>query len=182
MGDKVILPVAAASDVVDPNVVLTMSVTDGNGKIMTDVNGLKLENVDPTVHYTIELKVYGQHNVVIKANDTFNQRSNEKTYSYVLNVDDNVAPEFTFSGDFQTSAKVGDALVIPDFTVSDNLTEADQIIVTKYALTPSGVLVTIPEGSNSIKATQPGDYEFRLIAMDENGNVNMIRKTVTVTA
>lgn len=182
LGDKVTLPVAAASDVADPNVMLTMSVTDGNGKIMTDVNGLKLENVDPTVRYTIELKVYGQHNITIKASDTFNQRNNERTYSYVLNVDDNVAPEFTFSGDFQTSAKVGDALVIPDFTVSDNLTEADKIIVTKYALTPSGLLVTIPEDSNSIKATQPGDYEFRLIAMDENGNVNMIRKTVTVTA
>lgn len=182
LGDKVTLPVAAASDVVDPNIELTMSVTDGDGKIMTDVNGLKLENVDPTVHYTIELKGYGQHNVTITARDTFNQRNNEKTYSYVINVDDNVAPEFTFSGEFQTTAKVGDALVIPDFTVSDNLTDADKIIVTKYVLTPSGLLVTIPEDSNSIKATQPGDYEFRLIAMDETGNVNMVRKTVAVTA
>ena len=71
--------------------------------------------------------------------------------------------------------------MIPGFTVSDNISEQENIIVTKYVLTPNGVLVTIPESSNSLIAANVGEYEFRIIAMDEAGNITMIRKTVTVT-
>ena len=59
------------------------------------------------------------------------------------------------------------------------MSEEADITITKYVLTPSGVLVSIPENSNSVKAVQPGKYEFRVIAVDKVGNVAMERVTVT---
>ena len=159
-----------------------MTVTDGDGNVVTDVNGVELRNVDPRQEYTITLNSYGQYNVRITAADTFNQRPNSANFPYALNVDDDVAPEITFSGEFQTTAAVGDVLVIPDFTVSDNITAAEEITVTKYVLTPNGVLVTLSGNSNSIRTAYEGVYEFRILAVDEAGNVTMIRQAVTVTA
>lgn len=181
IGDVVTLPAAAACDTVDPNVSITMTVTDGSGQVLSDVDGLLLQNVVPDREYRVKLENYGQYTVVISAEDTFNQRANSRKYTYALNVDDDSAPIIEFNGEFQTEAKVGEAIVIPGFTVSDNISEAENIIVTKYVLTPNGVLVTIPEASNSLIAANVGEYEFRIIAMDEAGNITMIRKTVTVT-
>lgn len=182
LGETVTLPAADACDAVDPNVTISMTVTDGDGNVVTDVNGVELRNVDPRQEYTITLNSYGQYNVRITAADTFNQRPNSANFPYALNVDDDVAPEITFSGEFQTTAAVGDVLVIPDFTVSDNITAAEDVIVTKYVLTPNGVLVTLSGNSNSIRTAYEGVYEFRILAVDEAGNVTMIRQAVTVTA
>lgn len=182
IGETVTLPAADACDAVDPNVTLSMTVTDGNGNIVTDVDDTALSNVDPRREYTIVLNEYGQYNVRITAADTFNQRANTANFPYALNVDDDVAPEITFSGNFQTTAVVGDVLVMPDFTVSDNITAAENIVVTKYVLTPKGVLVTLSGNSNSIRTAYEGVYEFRIIAFDAAGNVTMIRQAVTVTA
>lgn len=49
-------------------------------------------------------------------------------------------------------------------------------------LTPNGVLVTLSGNSNSIRTAYEGVYEFRILAVDEAGNVTMIRQAVTVTA
>ena len=62
------------------------------------------------------------------------------------------------------------------------MSEEADITITKYVLTPSGVLVAIPENSNAVKATQAGKYEFRIIAVDKAGNVAMERVTVTAVA
>lgn len=181
-GQTVTLAIADASDVVDPNVVISMTVTDGSGNVVKDINGVLLQNVDPRVEYQVKLESYGQYSVVISADDTFNQRANNRKYTYALNVDDDAAPEIEFSGDFVSTAKVGDVLIIPDFTVSDNITAAENIVVTKYVLTPNGVLVTLSGASNSIRTATAGEYEFRIIAMDEAGNITMVRKAITVTA
>ncbi len=179
LGTTVTLPAAMAGDTLDPNVEFSMKVTDGSGKVVTDVDGLKLNGVDPGREYTIKLEDYGAYSISYTASDTFNSRKNTRKLNYIINVVDDVAPEIKFEAKFAETVKVGDRMVIPKFTVTDNVSEEADITITKYVLTPSGVLVSIPENSNSVKAVQQGKYEFRVIAVDKAGNVAMERVTVT---
>ena len=180
LGDTVTLPRALAGDTLDPNITFTLKVTDPDGNVVTDANGILLDNVDPTREYTIRLTSYGKYSVAYSASDTFSKRVEPLTYA--INVPDVTAPEITFAAKFKDTVKVGETIVIPKFTVSDDLSAAENIRVSKYAFTPSGVLVTIPEKSNSIKAFQAGKYEIRIVATDEAGNVRMVRRAITVTA
>lgn len=180
IGTTVTLPAAIAGDTLDPNIRFSVKVTDPAGKTVTSLNGVTLNGADPTKEYDIKLDVYGQYSVTYTAEDVFNQRANATKFTYALNVIDEVKPEIKFNGEFKTTVKVGEVIIIPSFTVSDNVTAAEKIRVTKYVLTPSGLLVTIPEDSNSVKAEKAGKYEFRIIATDEAGNVAMTRITVTV--
>lgn len=182
IGSTVTLPSAMAGDTLDPNVTFTMKVTDGKGNIVTDVDGLKLNGVDPGREYTIKLDGYGQYSVSYTATDTFNQRNNTRQLNYTINVVDEIAPEIKFEAKFAETVKVGNSIVIPKFTVTDNVSEEADITITKYVLTPSGVLVAIPENSNAVNAGQAGKYEFRIIAVDKAGNVAMERVTVTAVA
>ena len=159
-----------------------MKVTDGKGNIVTDVDGLKLNGVDPGREYTIKLDGYGQYSVSYTATDTFNQRNNTRQLNYTINVADEIAPEIKFEAKFAETVKVGNSIVIPKFTVTDNVSEEADITITKYVLTPSGVLVAVPENSNAVNAVQAGKYEFRIIAVDKAGNVAMERVTVTAVA
>ena len=138
-----------------------------------------LDGVDPGREYTIKLEDYGAYSISYTASDTFNSRKNTRKLNYIINVVDDVAPEIKFEAKFAETVKVGDRMVIPKFTVTDNVSEEADITITKYVLTPSGVLVSIPENSNSVKAVQQGKYEFRVIAVDKAGNVAMERVTVT---
>ena len=181
-GDIVTLPAAMAGDTLDPNVEFTMKVTDGKGSVVTDVDGVRLSGVDPGREYKIKLDDYGTYAITYSASDTFNKRNNTRTFSYIINVIDDVAPEIKFEARFADTVKVGAGIVIPKFSVTDNVSAAEDITITKYVLTPSGVLVTIPENSNSVKAVQAGKYEFRIIAVDKTGNIAMERITVVAEA
>ncbi len=182
INQQITIPAALAGDALDPTVTFSMTVKDPQGNVVTTTDGVKLENVDPTVAYTVLLDQYGQYSVRLVAADTFNARPNETVRPYTINVDDEVAPEITFTSTFADTAKVGDVLVMPSFTVSDNVTPAEEIVVVKYVYTPSGRLLRLDGASNSITAAQEGTYEFRIYVSDAAGNLQLIRKSVTVTA
>ena len=156
--------------------------TDPNKNVVTSLSGITLNNVDPTKEYQISLDLYGEYSVVYTATDTemFNPNPNKATYSYVISVLDDVVPEVKFNANFKTTVKVGETMVIPSFTVSDNVTAAENIRVMKCVWTPNGELLSIPENSNSVKAMTAGVYEFRIIAVDAVGNMSISRVKVTV--
>ena len=183
LGEQVTLPAALASDVLNPTVSFEVSVTDPAGNYVTDVNGRVLQGVDPTVEYTIVLDRYGTYSVRYSASEeTFDGVTNQTSFVYSLIVDDDIPPEIVFEYDFVTTAKVGDILVIPDFIVSDNLSASDAITVGKFVCLPSGVLLSLTGNSNSVLATQAGRYEFRIMAVDEAGNICLVKVSVNVTA
>ena len=173
---------AVASDVLSPNVTFTMSVRTPSGSFMKDVNGKELRDVDPSVSYQIVLSEYGQYNVTYTAaeDSTFSPRPTKREFPFGINVVDMEAPEITFTANFQTSAKVGELLIVPDFTVSDNVTAEEDIIVAKYACNPFGGMINLLDG-NSIKVEHVGVYELRVIAVDKIGNIKMIQVYITVT-
>lgn len=173
------LPAAMAGDTLDPFVAFSLTVTAPDGSIAKDVDGKPLENVDPTVVYEVKCDAYGQYRVSYTAIDNFNGIPAQ--WGYNVTVEDEIAPEIKFSGAAVGTAKVGDLIAIPDFTVTDNLSATENITVMKYVLNPNGELITIPANSNSIRCSKAGLYEFRIMAVDEAGNVKIERLSVTVT-
>ena len=111
--------------------------------------------------------------------DTFNGKDFE--LGYAITVEDRTAPEIAFSHEFATTGKVGEAIVIPDFTVSDNVTAAEEIRISKFVLTSDGRLVELTGSSNAFRPAKAGNYEVRIVVVDAAGNIAMVRQIVTVT-
>ena len=177
---KVTIPAAYAADVLDPNVLFTMSVIDSEGNFLKDENGVIMKDVDPARDYAVLLDKIGDYAVKYTVSDIFNSTPNPTGYSVSYTVCDNEAPVFKFFGEFKTSINVGDVYVLPRFTVSDNYSASDKIFVSVYVTTPSGRMFEIHSGSNSFKADAAGKYTLHLMATDEAGNVDYF--TVNVTA
>lgn len=178
-GAVVTLPAAIAADVFDPNITFSVTVRDPSGNVVTDVNGLRLENVDPVAEYTVVLSEYGQYIVGYTAADTFSGRDEE--FDYAINSEDSTSPQIEFEGTFADTAKVGDILVIPDFTVSDNADGAEELIVMKFIVTSDGNILRIPDDSNAVRVTHAGIYQFRIMVTDTSGNMILVKQQVTVT-
>lgn len=183
LNEVITLPAAIAGDTLDSNVTFTVTVTAPDKKtIVKDVNGVELKNVDPGKEYQIKVDEYGQYLVTYTAADTFNATPNKTNFTYAITIEDDVKPVITFKHGFATTAKVGDVIVIPDFTVTDNVSATNKIVVTKYCLTSNGYLIVLDGDANSVKVAYEGTYEFRVIATDEKGNKQMVRHEIVVTA
>ncbi len=181
IGQEITIPAAMAGDVLDPNSTFSLTVTDPAGQVVTAQNGTKLSQADPGQAYTISLDQYGQYTVRLVAADTFNAKKNETILPYTINVDDEEDPEITFASELTPNAKAGDALVLPDMTVTDNITPQEKIVIAKYVCTPSGRILPMAGNTNAITATESGVYEFRIYVSDEAGNMILVRKPVTVS-
>ena len=160
-----------AYDVYSPNMEYSLTVTDSNGKAVVDVNGLVLENVDPTKDYVIELNTIGQYLVSYTATEDkeFLKKGNSSALVYTLNVSDEEKPVITWDDSFVTEAKVGDMIIVPNYTVSDNYTAAEDIIVRVFVETPTSQVLMLP--GNAIVVHHVGTYKIRVMVVDTAGNI-----------
>ena len=172
-----VLPAALAGDTLDPNVTFTLTVKTPSQKIVTSVDGVLLDGADPTREYEIELTEYGQYSIRYEAKDS---RGNSTPGGYAINVDDAIGPVITFSHSFKTTAKVGDTLIIPSYTVNDNVDEAKDIVTINLCVAPTGEVLTLTNG-NSVVAKQAGIYQLRVMAIDASGNITLHQVDVVVT-
>lgn len=171
------IPTAVAGDVLDANCTLTLTVRTPSGETATSVDGISLENVSADREYFINAAQYGQYLVSYTSRDTFNERDNRLTYA--VTVEDREKPTIKFNTAFEDSVKVGELIVIPDYTVSDNV--SSDITVIKYIVTAGGTLVELEGESNAFRPSGAGTYEIRIIVKDEAGNVTMVQQAVNVT-
>ena len=180
--DTVVIPVVMTSDVLDPNSSATLSVTY-NGNYITAEDGTVLNNVKADREYRFRANKYGNYQIDIEAKDNYSELTNkQKTtrVSKIVSVVDMVAPTITFKHKFNQNVKLGEFIVIPDFSVSDNLSEKNKIIVRKYVYTSGGVVVSIDSDVNGFKPSQAGEYEVRIIAEDEAGNTTFFSVKIQV--
>ena len=177
-GTEIVLPAAFAGDVLNPNVRFTVTVKQGS-QIVTALDGTVLENADPTKEYTILADVANRYTVQYTAEESFSEK--EGGITYILHVVDASAPQLQWEQALPTNAKVGDTVCIPEFTLSDNKTAAEELIVMKTVVCPSGVIVTVPMNSNAITVSQEGVYKFTVMVVDGDGYVHNETWSVTVT-
>lgn len=171
------IPKTYASDVLAPNCEVSLTVYTPTNAIATDVNGVKLQNVDAATAYFLKLSEYGQYKIKYTAKET-DWFDNTKTMQYMVSVYDNIAPEIRFTGNVVTTGKVGEAYRLPSYVVSDNVTETEQIVHCVYAYGPNGKLTLVED---AIRFQTTGTYVFRVMAMDEFGNTGYTEFSVRVT-
>ncbi len=178
IGNKVeILPMYAA-DVVDPYVQFTMQVTDPDGKVVTAMDGTRLDGCDTSVPYTIVLEKYGRYTVYYMATDSAGW---SVEYSYVVNVGENVAPTITLTDKVETG-KLGETIKIAKAQVTDNVDK--ELSVSCYLKTPSGVFHNlIWEGIeyNAFTAKEAGTYTVYYYAIDSVGNYTIESYDIVVS-
>ncbi len=172
---------AVAHDTFAPLSELTVTVMKPDGSIATDVDGVKLEKVSPDRSYFVQLSHYGNYKVVYDTVETDWVGENKFSLVNTIFVIDAIRPQAVFLNATQTTAKVGDTLVMPDVAVRDNVSAVENISITRGVLCPNGKYWRFASNKNAIKCTQEGDYVFSAYVYDERGNYTVIKHTITVT-
>lgn len=180
-GTVITIPRAAACDVLDPNVHFTLTVTGPDNMPVSDVNGIVMRNVDPTVEYTLQFETLGTYYVTYTAADVFNASPNEARYRFSVVVEDTVAPTLEIYGRSEYTAKVGDVFVIPNMNYYDDVTAKENLIVLRSFMAPNGRIKELNANSNCINLTEKGNYRIFIMVVDEAGNSTTKTISVTVT-
>ncbi len=182
-GDILVLTPVLFGDVLDPNIITTMKVTDPEGNIVIDDDGVSLDDADPGVTHKITLNKYGSYLVTYSASDN---NGNKITYSYAVTVADNIAPEVKLLGHTSTG-KVGEKIKIAGLRISDN--DSSEFTIFVSVKTPDGRLITLGNVNNdgtftpssSFVANKKGTYEVCYMVYDDSGNSVFISYQVEVT-
>lgn len=161
-----------AFDVLSPNVTFTLDVTSPSGKAMTALDGTLLSKADPSKGYDIKLEEYGQYYFSLTAieDSRFLANGNETTIGYSIRVYDDIAPVVSFQTGMQKEATVGETILLPKFSATDNITSADKLIIQRILLTPSGDYRYLDDSYDSFVAKEEGVYKLIIHVIDEAGN------------
>lgn len=166
---------AKAFDVLTPTASVTLTVRGPSG-VITSVDGVRLEKVDCSREYQIKLNAYGTYRITYNAIDGVGKGLGE---SYTINIKDTVSPEVTFSNGFKTTAKVGEEYIIPDYTLSDDVSAEGKIFDRVYILTPFDKIELIENKKYVFKSA--GEYMVYVLANDEANNYVFYTVKVTVS-
>ena len=180
LGSSIVVGKATAFDVLDAMTTLGVSVTAPDGSFVTSDDGVLLENVSCEREYTFTVSQYGTYAVYYRAFDSLGGNTRQFSYSYT--VSDNTAPVIEFKSDVPTTGKVGTAFVIPDFTVTDDMTASENTIVYKSVIAPNLDSSYLKSNANSYVPKYAGEYTVVITAIDEHGNTCVQSFTVEVSA
>lgn len=172
IGDEIILRGADALDVLDTQLTFTLTVTDPDGNIL-------LDGVDGRGEYKLRIEKYGSYKIAYLAKDSTGFQNG--VLNYVIPVEDKTAPEVMLKGEVRAQYKKGETITLPSYTVSDNVSAAENITVYRYVTTPSGRNVLLSEESGAIVASETGIYVCFVVCYDEAGNMGLNKVTFTVT-
>ncbi|MBQ7913127.1 MAG: hypothetical protein IJ308_05240 [Clostridia bacterium] len=168
-------------DVLCPNTEALLTVISPSGEVVTSLDGTPLQGADATVDYDIMLTEYGEYIVSVEAKEVGTwQASNKAYFDYMITVIDGEKPTISFKDDFKKNLKVGDLLVIPKFTVSDNHSTAEEITVIKMIINPNGMPIMLYDDVNAVRCEYAGAYTVLIYVYDQLGNLTTFETTVTV--
>lgn len=176
IGDKATIYKGATADVVSPFCTFYVNVLDPDGEIVTNADGVRMEQVYPDRNYTIELTKVGAYIVQFYSEDADGNK--EKNISYALNVLDLVAPVLSApASPIPENAKVGEKLKIPTVTAVDGVD--GELEVMTYVIRPDLRIQTVTNGS--VEFTMTGLYVIKYYAFDTAGNSEVLEYTVFVS-
>jgi hypothetical protein len=152
-----------------------LTVKDPNGTVVTSKDGVKLLNVTPD-EYVFSLEYYGKYSLLYKVTD-----GNGRMRQYVINLDvvDEIKPELSLSSDEVINVSVGQNVVIPTATATDNLDE--ELFIYVYLEDPNGESIDLKGTFNNKTSFKPllrGEYKIKYLVSDAAGNFTM--KVITV--
>lgn len=174
---EVIIPAATASDMVSPECKVYVSVKDPDG---TYIIGSASQGVEANKNHKIKLTKYGTYVAQYTSKDERGAR--EAKLSYNVKSVDLVDPVLEIKGQIKTSYKVGDKLSLPEYKVTDNNTDEEDMTVYVYLTTPSFGFKTVGVKGLSFGYTfvTAGDYKLTFYVRDGSGNFVIKEYNVTV--
>jgi hypothetical protein len=167
-------------DVLCPNVQTALTVKSPSGAIVTSVDGVQLSGADATRDYQINLTEYGTYYVSVSASEVAWKYTNTSRFEYVVTVVDGVPPTIEFEDDFKTELEVGDLLKIPEYSVADNYSTAEQITVMIMVVNPKGMPVYLYGETPSMTCQYAGVYKVHVYVYDAIGNLTTYETEITV--
>lgn len=170
VGGMITVEGIAVCDVLDPDYEVSYCIKRPNGEYVIDENGLVLssENTDYTKDYTFRAIEYGFYIVEITAKDF---SGNMARFEYTINVDDIESPVVELQTQMPKEIKVGEALIISNVNVFDNISEECSIEVD--VITPLMITVDV-EADKAYSFTAKGTYYVCYIIKDAKGNTTII--------
>ncbi len=174
IGAEVTVPPVVVKDVISPSLgECTVKVLSPSEEVVVSTDGMSLNNL-PLGEYTFKLTEYGTYEVIYTLKDS---AGNSITKKFMLTVFDEKAPEITVDSAEKLNAKVGDTHKIAGYSVKDDISSEDKIIVRIFVIGPDG---KIDNAASEIIFAEKGDYRICYYAMDETGNTAMRYYTVYV--
>ncbi len=167
IGKVALIPSADAYDVLNKITAPTVTITAPDGTVL-------LDNAPADIEYKLTLGQYGTYMVVYAAKDG---TGNIITTTKSLLVSDERAPALKFSSGIAKTAKVGDTIDLPTYTVIDN--GASKVVVEVTLRKPNGQFDIVT--GTSVKFDRAGRYTINYFAVDEDNNTTVYFYTVVVT-
>lgn len=166
---------AVCQDILSTYATCYIRVLSPSSKVVSDINGIALDGTaDASKTYTFLCAEYGIYTVVYTGIDGSNQTSSQ---TYMIRVWDDEAPTITVK-EIAKNQKLNATVVLPDATVSDNVTASNKCTTFVSVKTPKGQVETVKNGRYTFKYA--GEYTITYCAMDKNGNPVFYTYTVNV--
>ena len=153
-GDVLHIPSAVGYDVLQGKCEVSLKINLPDGSEMTFDNLKDGDNI-------VALTQYGNYRFLYEAYDYF---GNYGYAEYNVVITDFIAPQITVSADIPTSVKLGDRILLNDFTAVDNV---GVVIKAVYVKTPQSLLVAV---SDYYTFSVKGNYSIIYYASDAVGN------------
>ncbi len=160
LGDVVEVPYAVATDILDPDCTMTVSVRGPSG--------ILLEEQAVTSGLSFKCEEYGRYQVVYTAMDTAGNMMTSRLSVYVR---DEIAPELTVNGTIPQKAKVGAKITLPSATGTDNIYSADELELSIFVVEDNFAMRAVKEGT--VTFDRAGTYEIRYYLRDPDYNITM---------
>lgn len=167
---------ALAFDVLDPEVVTSVTVKDQVGNIITSIDGILLDEVSFAKSYQVELSKYGSYLVTYKASDT--NGSGTATFTYALYVADVEKPVIMITKDNISSVKRNNTFDIQPATANDAVD--GQLSVMYFIILPTGEFIHIKADNLTFTPTLSGSHVIRYHSVDLSGNQVFVDHEVIV--
>ena len=174
----VTIPRPYAADVLSPSSMADLKMTVyKNNRVMTDVKGVKLENVtDFEKEYSILLDDYGVYKVIYEYADRYGNVA-EQTYSrFTIYVTDTEAPVITVTDDISKpiTVEANAEVNVINYSVSDNYTAANRLTVWIVVRDDLFNTVSAERDAKTIYLSKAGSYTVYVYCKDNAGNTSYV--------
>ena len=175
LGTTVLVPQGIGYDVISPNILSKVSITDVFGKPVTALDGTYLWEADANREYSFIAEYIGEYLFNYSVEDASGNVYN--SCYYTVFVKETVCPTLALAKEIKSEVKVGEKLTIPQLSYSDNLTKNEDMHVQISIQLPKDTYVLVEEGQK-FTFDSPGVYYIWFSVMDECLNMTTIERII----
>lgn len=168
---------AVISDVLTPIVESYVSVKTPDGGFAVAKDGTVMNKAPSDKDYQIELSAYGSYRVDYYAKDGAGQKASGTTST--LQVIDKIPPVIVVDGGTPKTAKIGDKIQIPSYTITDN--KDSEFTVTVILMNSFEGLRKVWKEKEFV-VNEEGTYIITILCYDKAGNMASATVKVKVEA